>query len=835
MPSEAPVLPTQPEKPHHYTYLKEFRTQQCPLFLQHKCTQHRPFTCFHWHFMNQRRRRPIRKRDGTFSYSPDIYCTKFDETTGICQDGDDCPFLHRTAGDTERRYHLRYYKTGTCVYETDAKGCCVKNGPHCAFAHGAQDLRAPVYDIRELQNLDQPPPVGPEKPTNGSLGSSGSLEKDKILTEDPRWNDTNFVLANYKTEQCKRPPRLCRQGYACPQFHNTRDRRRSPKVFKYRSTPCPNVKHGDDWGDPSVCEAGDNCPYCHTRTEQQFHPEIYKSTKCNDMVQTGYCPRGSFCAFAHVEQEMVSQRDIAATTTSSSLAAFLPNELQKQTSIDNTQSEKRDSNLESSIEHQDSIALSKDVTADHVDYKVPAPIGKERADSSPVTPPITGQLSSPVFIGHGVPGPIGKGRSSSTSSSISTSDSGFYQRTPGIGREDTQPQTVMSQAKLRQQLQAIENDPSLDTSEKAKRKQNLILIHTLNGSNSSATPNNSSVSSATSTMSPLAPPFFPPGDTVESVIGNALEDLNLEDFDLSSIDKELEKDNDNNSVCSSISAGFSSNYLGSSSGPVNIPDGGVSRGSAGSLDSPVSSLGSLPPAFVPQQMQLQQKQEQQLEQAAAAFLSQPNPGKYHMPGFSDYTNNSPRSSTGGALSPLVAPSPTFSSNSEMHRLREELMANKSKLHSWEEGISQARSACDAWKKEAEESLKKAKIAEAEKLEIMRQRDEALGQVVKLTQEVERLNGGPFLHCLKRINELENLPIAQLKNLQTQLRLDLDRLDKIVYQYTAMKCLVCQDKNRSVAVMPCNHYVLCDSCSSLTTECPYCHAPITQRSSIVLPL
>jgi hypothetical protein len=31
-------------------YLKEFRVDQCPLFLQHKCQQHRPFTCFNWHF-----------------------------------------------------------------------------------------------------------------------------------------------------------------------------------------------------------------------------------------------------------------------------------------------------------------------------------------------------------------------------------------------------------------------------------------------------------------------------------------------------------------------------------------------------------------------------------------------------------------------------------------------------------------------------------------------------------------------------------------------------------------------------------------------------------------
>lgn len=46
--------------------------------------------------------------------------------------------------------------------------------------------------------------------------------------------DTNFVLANYKTDQCTKPPRLCRQGYACPHYHNSRDRRRNPRKFKYR-------------------------------------------------------------------------------------------------------------------------------------------------------------------------------------------------------------------------------------------------------------------------------------------------------------------------------------------------------------------------------------------------------------------------------------------------------------------------------------------------------------------------------------------------------------------------------------------------------------------------
>ncbi|XP_043416988.1 putative E3 ubiquitin-protein ligase UNKL isoform X3 [Prionailurus bengalensis] len=300
--------PPQTEKPTHYRYLKEFRTEQCALFVQHKCAQHRPFTCFHWHFLNQRRRRPLRRRDGTFNYSPDVYCSKYDEASGVCPDGDECPYLHRTTGDTERKYHLRYYKTGTCIHETDARGHCVKNGLHCAFAHGPLDLRPPVCDIRELQAQeslqsgqlcagDGVPDLQP-----GALASQAMIEK--ILGEDPRWQDASFVLGSYKTEPCPKPPRLCRQGYACPHYHNSRDRRRSPRRFQYRSTPCPSVKHGDEWGEPARCDSGDSCQYCHSRAEQQFHPEIYKSTKCNDMRQTGYCPRGPFCAFAHVEKSL---------------------------------------------------------------------------------------------------------------------------------------------------------------------------------------------------------------------------------------------------------------------------------------------------------------------------------------------------------------------------------------------------------------------------------------------------------------------------------------------------------------------------------------------------
>ena len=85
------------------------------------------------------------------------------------------------------------------------------------------------------------------------------------------------------------------------------------------------------------------------------------------------------------------------------------------------------------------------------------------------------------------------------------------------------------QTKLRLQIQAIDNDVNLDPVERSKRKQNLLLLHNLNiGSplgaaylatlESSPTTPSSTVSSL---MSPHAQSFYPPGDTVESVIGKS--------------------------------------------------------------------------------------------------------------------------------------------------------------------------------------------------------------------------------------------------------------------------------------------------------------------------
>ena len=101
---------------------------------------------------------------------------------------DRCGMLHRIAGDAERRYHLRYYKTCVCVHETDTRGQCSKNGQHCAFAHGNDDLRQPIFEAGE-EDVSLSDIVNNSCRQSSSIDQlSMSLEKDIICNEDPAWN-----------------------------------------------------------------------------------------------------------------------------------------------------------------------------------------------------------------------------------------------------------------------------------------------------------------------------------------------------------------------------------------------------------------------------------------------------------------------------------------------------------------------------------------------------------------------------------------------------------------------------------------------------------------------
>ncbi|KAM5228180.1 putative E3 ubiquitin-protein ligase UNKL [Ctenodactylus gundi] len=711
--------PPQTEKPTHYRYLKEFRTEQCSLFVQHKCTQHRPFTCFHWHFLNQRRRRPLRRRDGTFNYSPDVYCSKYDEATGLCPDGDECPYLHRTTGDTERKYHLRYYKTGTCIHETDGRGHCVKNGLHCAFAHGPLDLRPPVCDIRELQ--------AQEALQNGQLGGGDGVPDlqpgilasqamiEKILGEDPRWQDTNFVLGSYKTEQCPKPPRLCRQGYACPHYHNGRDRRRDPRRFPYRSTPCPSVKHGDEWGEPSRCDVGDNCQYCHSRTEQQFHPEIYKSTKCNDMRQTGYCPRGPFCAFAHTEKTLGTGGDWGSRDLSST---------------------------SSTVAHgsQPGTAKRRDSPAD---------------SSQRPSEPDGRQNHLAVFT---VVPPLAPSASSSVASSLASS--------AGSG---------------------------------------------------------SSSPTAPPALPARALPRDPAGTTVEAVLGSAL-DLRLSDINIASLDKVLQEQE-------ARELGPTGPRSLAGSAPMAIP-GSLRRSpslhSSSSLStSPLSSLsqslsGPLAASAMtpPQQPPPLRSEPATLGSTASSYSSL---GLNGVPGsIWDFVSGSFSPSPSPVLNTgPVASSGASPNGTELARVRRQLDEAKRRIRQWEESWQQVKQACDAWQREAQEAKERARAADSDRQLALQRKEEVEAQVKQLQEELEGLGLAALLPGLRRCGDLGTIPLSQLHSLQSQLRLDLEAVDEVIFQLRAKRCVVCRERACGPVLQPCQHRVLCEPCAASAPKCTYC--------------
>ncbi|XP_012924338.1 putative E3 ubiquitin-protein ligase UNKL isoform X5 [Heterocephalus glaber] len=528
----------------------------------------------------------------------------------------------------------------------------------------------------------------------------------------PTAMNTNFVLGSYKTEPCPKPPRLCRQGYACPHYHNGRDRRRDPRKFPYRSTPCPSVKHGDEWGEPSRCDSGDSCQYCHSRTEQQFHPEIYKSTKCNDMRQTGYCPRGPFCAFAHVEKTLGTASDWGChdLSSASSTAAHCS---------------------------QPGNAKRRDSPADG-SQKASDPEGK--------------QNHLAVFT---VVHPLAPSVSSSVASSLASS----------AGSGSSSPTAL----------------PALPT---------------------------------------RGPMLDPAGNTVEAVLGSAL-DLRLSDINIASLDKDLE-DSDARDL------GLTGPRSLAGSAPVAIP-GSLPRSpslhSSSSLStSPLSSLsqslsGPLTASAMtpPQQPPPLRSEPAALGSTASSYSSL---GLNGVPGsIWDFVSGSFSPSP----SPILNTGPPVSSpnGAELARVRRQLDEAKRKIRQWEESWQQVKQACDAWQREAQEAKERARMADSDRQLALQRKEEVEAQVKQLQEELEGLGLLSSLPGLRSCGDIGSIPLPKLHSLQSQLRLDLEAVDEVIFQLHAKQCVACREQACDTTLQPCQHRVLCEPCAASAPECPYC--------------
>ena len=125
-----------------------------------------------------------------------------------------------------------------------------------------------------------------------------------------------------------------------------------------------------------------------------------------------------------------------------------------------------------------------------------------------------------------------------------------------------------------------------------------------------------------------------------------------------------------------------------------------------------------------------------------------------------------------------------SPKSEVSVLREELKHSQANLVQWHESWKQAKQACDAWKKEAEEANAKARLEREDAIRRIEELELALREAENKMRIVQAQ--GP-IRALAENAELTRLPMTNLEQIQQLLRRDLERVEMVrVGQHVSLK-------------------------------------------------
>ena len=119
-------------------------------------------------------------------------------------------------------------------------------------------------------------------------------------------------------------------------------------------------------------------------------------------------------------------------------------------------------------------------------------------------------------------------------------------------------------------------------------------------------------------------------------------------------------------------------------------------------------------------------------------------------------------------------STTSAASVEVARLKEELVANRQRMASWEHELQRAQKACEMWKNEAGLAARKAESA-------VREKEAAMLKLAQMQKEIDTLNGGPHLHAIRRVQDLRSAPMGALKSVDWQLRKDLQEVEKVILE------------------------------------------------------
>lgn len=227
--------------------LSAFKTQPCS-----SKSQHNYKTCFFYHNSKDRR------RAGNF-FSSDL-CEYAEKNIEMCPMGDFCPKSHNRL---EQLYHPDKYKTKFCShFPKNLQNC--EYGSYCSFAHNENEILIDLihnyeYDedfflfhyktvwcpfnltqhdkglcvyAHNWQDFRRKPHVYAYEPASCPNWNHNQIivsyeegcPNNFSCTKCHGWKENEFHPLNYRTKPCPNGNN-CSRGFACPFFHNIRDKR----------------------------------------------------------------------------------------------------------------------------------------------------------------------------------------------------------------------------------------------------------------------------------------------------------------------------------------------------------------------------------------------------------------------------------------------------------------------------------------------------------------------------------------------------------------------------------------------------------------------------------
>lgn len=212
---------------------------------------------------------------------------------GLCPSGDKCSFAHNGA-------EVRGFKSRMCKFES---GQCPQ-GDKCSFAHSAFELQlgqqaSTGVEATQPSSLD-PAQANPTRvaglATEALLGAWGSLSATDLSYLGTLGIDLNTLLALSQQQTATEGTQ--------PALSQSSTLPTSPIILNGNGTGTGGkggfkTRLCTYFTDSGVCPNGNSCTFAHGA--QEIHG--FKTRMCR-FAETGGCPQGSKCSFAHNASEL---------------------------------------------------------------------------------------------------------------------------------------------------------------------------------------------------------------------------------------------------------------------------------------------------------------------------------------------------------------------------------------------------------------------------------------------------------------------------------------------------------------------------------------------------